>query len=350
MTLEIGDSTLLDTWASDGLIVEPLLAKKEAGWLLGEQPPHEYMNWLQNTFGQKLNHILQNGVPEWNATTAYRVNDFAKNDGVIFRAINSNTNSEPPSGNWVAIGPFNAQHSIEIDTDDQKYQLVGDTATPGNLKYYGTNSGGDRGFHTLPATGFETGDVKLAYDLAEKAGYVRLNGRTIGSAASAGTERANADTEALFLFLWTKDANLTVSGGRGASAAADFAADKRINLPDWRGRVPVCADGFGSSNTGRVSATGDGNPGLDATVLGNAGGADRITLTVEQLAEHVHGIATIEGAVGGVNNGAAEVVAPDYVATPPLTTAVDRTTVAEGEDEPHPNLQPSTIAGYYIKL
>ena len=53
MAQEIADSTLLDTWSSDGLKVKPDISKIIEGWQLGEQPPHEYMNWLQNTFGSK---------------------------------------------------------------------------------------------------------------------------------------------------------------------------------------------------------------------------------------------------------------------------------------------------------
>lgn len=70
-------------------------------------------------------------------------------------------------------------------------------------------------------------------------GWVKANGSTIGSAASGAT-RANADTAALFEVLWNIStfAILTSAGAgssRGASAAADFAANKRLTLPDLRG-------------------------------------------------------------------------------------------------------------------
>lgn len=70
-------------------------------------------------------------------------------------------------------------------------------------------------------------------------GWVKANGSTIGSAASGAT-RANADTAALFEVLWNISAFaiLTSAGAgstRGASAAADFAANKRLTLPDLRG-------------------------------------------------------------------------------------------------------------------
>ena len=100
MAQTIGTSNKVDVWADDGTVVEPASSKVDVGWQLGEQPPHEFMNWLQNTFGQKLNHVLQHGVPRWNDATEYGVGDFVTHNDQLYRAINVNTNSEPPSGNW----------------------------------------------------------------------------------------------------------------------------------------------------------------------------------------------------------------------------------------------------------
>src|SRR5690606_21344421 len=86
---------------------------------------------------------------------------------------------------------------------------------------------------------FRTGDLKQRYGTGTHSGWVRANGRTIGSASSGATERANADCEALFEHLWGADTNLSVSGGRGANAASDWAANKTIALPDFRDRVIV---------------------------------------------------------------------------------------------------------------
>ena len=55
------------------------------------------------------------------------------------------------------------QHSLTGGGDlsaDRTLNLVGDTASPGNSKYYGTDSGGTRGFHALPTT---TGDVEVVF-------------------------------------------------------------------------------------------------------------------------------------------------------------------------------------------
>ncbi len=62
--------------------------------------------------------------------------------------------------------------------------------------------------------------------------------RSISNTAGTGTLH-NDKYEALFTHLWTNFANTEcpVSSGRGASAAADWAANKDIKLPDYRGRV-----------------------------------------------------------------------------------------------------------------
>jgi hypothetical protein len=73
-------------------------------------------------------------------------------------------------------------------------------------------------------------------------GWLAANGDTIGSAASNATN-ASADYSALFAVLWDNwtNADLPIldSGGsastRGADAATDFAANKRLPLPDLRG-------------------------------------------------------------------------------------------------------------------
>lgn len=77
---------------------------------------------------------------------------------------------------------------------------------------------------------------------AAPAGWLKANGFTIGSAASGGTLRANADTLNLYTALWNNVGQTelpiqTSAGGastRGASAAADFAANKRLPVPDLR--------------------------------------------------------------------------------------------------------------------
>jgi len=102
---------------------------------------------------------------------------------------------------------------------------------------------------------FTTGDVKLTIKTVADVGWVLMNDGTIGNAASGGTTRANADTVDLFTLLWnnTADAQCAVSTGRGASAAADYAANKTIALPKALGRA-LAIYGTGSGLSARVMA------------------------------------------------------------------------------------------------
>ena len=102
---------------------------------------------------------------------------------------------------------------------------------------------------------FTTGDVKMTLKNVADTAWVLMDDKTIGNAASGGTGRANADTVDLFTLLWTNtaDAECPVSTGRGASAAADYAANKTIKLPLTLGRSLACY-GTGAGLTARVLA------------------------------------------------------------------------------------------------
>lgn len=92
---------------------------------------------------------------------------------------------------------------------------------------------------------FDVGDYKLTSRASFGAGrrWLLCDNKTIGSAASGATALASAEAQALFTHLWTTYDNtlcpIQDSAGaastRGASAAADFTANKRLPLLDWRG-------------------------------------------------------------------------------------------------------------------
>lgn len=106
------------------------------------------------------------------------------------------------------------------------------------------------------ALGFTTGDVKLTLKTTADTGYVLMNDGTIGSATSGATTRANADTQSLYTLLWTNivDQWAPVTGGRGASAAADFAANKPMRLPKTLGRALA---GYGTGTVFEVGSDAD---------------------------------------------------------------------------------------------
>lgn len=117
-------------------------------------------------------------------------------------------------------------------------------------------SGGSGGGGTVdPTTIASTGDTKFRPTSETLAGWVKLNGLTIGAAASGATGRANADTQALYTYLWTNcpDATCPVSTGRGATGLADFTANKTITLLDLRGRGLLGLCDMGSSDSGRLT-------------------------------------------------------------------------------------------------
>jgi hypothetical protein len=131
----------------------------------------------------------------------------------------------------------------------------------------------------------KTGDLKHRYDTGTHPGWARLNGRTIGNAASGATERAAADTQALFLLLWTVDDSLVVVGGRGQSAQQDYDAGKQMTLPDASGRLLAGLDGMGAPASGSYG-TQTWNTGGSATRLGSTTGVWSATLGIANLPAH----------------------------------------------------------------
>ena len=52
----------------------------------------------------------------------------------------------------VGLHPVGVKESIEYDASDGKLHLVNDTAAPGNSEYYGTDTGGTKGWYAIPLT------------------------------------------------------------------------------------------------------------------------------------------------------------------------------------------------------
>lgn len=124
------------------------------------------------------------------------------------------------------------------------------------------------------------------------AGALKCNGGSIGGNGSGATN-AGADYAALFALIWGLDATaypiLTSGGGastRGASAAEDFAADKRLSLPDLRGEFIRGLDDSRGIDTSRTLGTAQA--GQLAAHTHTAGGSDTYSGA---------------GAIAGVNPG-----------------------------------------------
>lgn len=199
-------------------------------------------------------------------------------------------------------------------------------------------------------------------------GWVFAGNGTIGNAASFATIRANTDTFNLFKLLWESlDTSVRVlwnSAGSlvvaGASALADWNGNKRLFIPDKRGRVSVGKDDMLGAVAGRMVS---GTFAPDGTKLGQFGGEQNHTLLLAELASHNHtmgnqsddglhdtsmnrvvGIgATVAGyGVGDTNTGRSSGFLKSNVHTHAINSS--------GSDTSHNNVQPSLITNYAIKL
>ncbi len=161
------------------------------------------------------------------------------------------------------------------------------------MQVLGPSSGGGGGGGTVdPTTVLATGDVKARYGTGPLTGFVRMNALTIGNAVSGATERANADAQNLFVYLYNTDPNLTVSGGRSGNALNDFNAGKQLTLVDMRGRAPIGLGDMGNSATTALLSTYFGN---SPTTLGAAGGNQGAALIAINLPPHGHGFSGTTG-------------------------------------------------------
>jgi hypothetical protein len=215
---------------------------------------------------------------------------------------------------WVEDGSYRARLTtsagIEV-FDEASVTAIGASVTSG-----GSGGGGS----SVDATAiFQTGDPMWVPFSGSRTGWVRSNGRTIGSGSSAATERANADTQDLFEYLWNNFSNTlcAVSGGRGANATADFNANKTIALLDMRGQGAFGLDDMGNvaasiisgGTTGGASFLGVPNiqtEGLWTPALNFGGATTGITYTT-QVGRYVRSddLITVWGSIVLSNNGSA---------------------------------------------
>lgn len=215
--------------------------------------------------------------------------------------------------------------------------------------------GGGGGTPVDPNALYKTGDIKIAFFSGVLTGFVRANGRTIGTSISGASELANSDAEQLYYHCWNNatDTVCPVIGGRGASAAADWSANKPLTLPNARGAAIIGLDNMGNTAAGRVAA---------ATSLGWFGGAENHTLTIEQMPSHDHQLSqephqhgwgnsaqpfTVDatGNFGGFTQGG-----PNPTGLKTEFATIDISMAARGGGLPHNNLQPSFAVSIYLKL
>lgn len=223
-------------------------------------------------------------------------------------------------------------------------------------------SGGGSGASVDPNAIFQTGEMMWKPVAGAKSGWVRANARTIGSVSSGATERANADTQSLYEYLWNNfsDTLCPVTSGRGASAAADFAANKPIGTLDMRGYGPMGLDDMGNSAAGRIT---DGTP----TTAASTGGSEKRTLTqgnlptanlsgtTDESGTHTHQANQSSGNNTGLSQGGGTVCANSYTSGGTSTGAGgnhDHTVSVAlgGSDTPLNIMSPYRLGTWYMRL
>lgn len=187
------------------------------------------------------------------------------------------------------------------------------------------------------------GHAKVYYGTTLPARHLWVNGCTIGDADSGATGRANVDTFELYTVLWDaangsgSQIQLYTSAGvattKGVGAAADFAAHKKLSLPDMRGRVGVGLDSMGGSIADVVK-------NCEADVLSGYDGEENHKLTISEIPAHVHGITVM----ASVQSGGYEV--PPIDATGASDTYNTGSTGGSGF---HNNMQPWVSCNYIMR-
>lgn len=125
-----------------------------------------------------------------------------------------------------------------------------------------------------------TGDIKTSMLTSANKGWVPMNDGSIGNVGSGATTRANQDTFQLYKTIWDGVLDLwaPVSTGRGATATADFIANKTLTLP---------------RSLGRAMAGAGAGAGLTARALGQYLGSEVITMAAMPSHNHTGSSASV---------------------------------------------------------
>lgn len=113
---------------------------------------------------------------------------------------------------------------------------------------------------------------------------IPLNGDSI--AMTSGGSVNGAQYANVYAYLWDNlaDGQAAVAGGRGASATADFTANKTITAPDYRDFTLV-----GVSAGGSITTVGDTAGASTVASTGSIGTSGSHTLTTSEIPSHSHG-------------------------------------------------------------
>lgn len=268
--VELDSAGRADIWLASGAY--KLVLKTSADVLVDEYD--NITGSASNVFGSSVvsvstntnvTSVYQNNVIECTAALTLSLLDVATaEEGFVFNVKNTsagNVTIDPDASELIdgastfTLYPNNSV--CIVCTGTEWLTLFENSITAQDNTFTGDNTFNN---DVVAPNTFKTGDGKITLRNTADTGWIMADDGTIGSASSGATSRANADTEDLYTLLWDNisDTYAPVSGGRGASAAADFAADKPIALTKQLGRALVIG-GAGSGLTSRALGQTFGN-------------------------------------------------------------------------------------------
>jgi hypothetical protein len=249
------------------------------------------------------------------------------------------------------------------------------TSADGAITYFdqqailalGASSGAAPSGGVDPNAIYQTGDVMWLDRQGTRAGWVRDNGKTIGSATSGATEPGGnvAEAQPLYEYLWNNFSQTfcPVLGGRGANALADWNEPKQLTLPDRRGMFAVGLDDMGNSAAGRLMLAPIVSGGV--TTAGSTIGENGHTLALANTPAHTH-VATVTdpghshvihwNEVGFVNGAAPAITElsstpdDDQSPTASATTGITVSNASQGGGGAHNNVPLCVPGTFYRKL
>lgn len=250
---------------------------------------------------------------------------------------------------WLADGSYRAR-ATSADGSRAFFDLS-------SVLALGASSGSAPSGGVDPNAIFQTGDTMFQEVSGSRAGWVRDNGRTIGSATSGASERANSDCQALFEWLWNNfsDSICPVPSGRGASSTADWGANKQITLIDKRGVSAIGLDDMGNSAAGKF--TGVSFESGNETTAGSIAGENTHTLTSAELAAHTHPITDLghthpiaQANVRAIGSSTTDLIGGGLTGTGQIATTGITVDANTGGGGAHNTVQRSITGTWYRKL
>lgn len=352
--------------------VEELQSKPawKSGWLLAvlgarKFPPLEEFQALMYVATYQIAYLLQEGIPEYYADAVYYEKSIVRKAGTyeLYGSLVDDNTGNPLTDDesWEFL------QDISVSAQQATTSVSGIAMLAQDADVVSGNTDKIVTPNLLKAYGFQTGDIKDRSLSSLPTGWIWGDGKTIGNASSNATNRANADTFELFKAYW-EDAEYNYTGttatgralqvynsagvavAKGASAAADWAADRQIAVPDFRDRVKAGRGNMGGTPAGRLS----GAPGgVNGNNLGNAGGAETHSLVEDENGPHAH--SPLNGDSSFIQltlrTGTGTTLAQWSAGSPSHRASfMNPTTDVSGEGDPHNNVQPTIIVNTIIKL